>query len=176
MDDGNERPRGPPELRRRLLWLTLFRLVANTLSLAAVGARLVSESPRELSSADLGAFATIAAVYVVTLGYSFRLRFGRVGTNDAIFQSTGDLLIAAALVFLTGGAESPFTFAFSLAVIGAALLMGFRAAMVAAVASLGLYAPGGARDPGTAGRSSPRQCRPLADWSSCWSATGWPSC
>lgn len=95
--------------------------------------------PLELSAADWAGLATIGVIYALTLAYTFRLRFATVGPRDAVVQIVGDVLIAAGLVFLTGGAESPFTFTFSVAVIGAALMLGFRSALASAVASLILY-------------------------------------
>jgi two-component system sensor histidine kinase PilS (NtrC family) len=98
--------RGLPELKTRLLWLTVFRLVANSLSLGAIYLRLIEEAPRELSPGDMAGIVTVGLIYGLSLAYSIRLRFGEVGRNDAVVQLAGDILIATALVLITGGAES----------------------------------------------------------------------
>jgi two-component system sensor histidine kinase PilS (NtrC family) len=129
-------PRAPePELHTRLVWLTFFRIVANSLFLVAIAARLVPGPARELSLADTLSFGVSAAVYVSTLAYALRLRRGQAERHDAWTHVAVDVLLATALVYLSGGADSPYTFTFSLAVIEAALLLDRRGALVTAAAS-----------------------------------------
>jgi two-component system, NtrC family, sensor histidine kinase PilS len=133
----------PPEadaLRTRLIWLTVFRTVAVSLSLVAVAARLLAQAPKEPSSADKPSFAIIGLVYLSTLIYGLMLHRGRADRVAASVQVVGDLIIASALVFLTGVGESPFTFTFLLAVIGASIVLDGRGALVAAGAGALCYA------------------------------------
>ncbi len=66
------------------------------------------------------------------------LRRSRVGRGAAWSQIPLDLLLAAAVVFLTGGATSAFSFLFLVSIIGAAVLLGTRGAVVGFVgAALG---------------------------------------
>ena len=128
----------PPssDLQLKLTWLTIFRTVATTLLLAAIGGRLLSAPAEEgLSRPDSLSFALIAAVYLLTLIYGLMLRRGGAGRGVAYVQMLGDVLIASALVYLTGGTESPFTFTYSLAVIAASILLFQRGALIAALAS-----------------------------------------
>lgn len=120
------------DLRVRLLWLTLFRTVATTLILGVLAAQLASGAPRseELSTADLTSFGIIAFSYVLTLVTGLLLRAGRVGPGAAWTQIIFDVLLAASVVFLTGGARSPFTFLFLVTIVGAAVLLGTRGAIV----------------------------------------------
>lgn len=120
------------DLRVRLLWLTLFRTVATTLILGVLAAQLSSGAPRseELSTADLTSFGIIAFSYVLTLVTGLLLRAGRVGPGAAWTQIIFDVLLAASVVFLTGGARSPFTFLFLVTIVGAAVLLGTRGAIV----------------------------------------------
>lgn len=120
------------DLRVRLLWLTLFRTVATTLILGVLAAQISSGAVRsgsELSTADLTSFAIIAFSYVLTLVTGLLLRTGRVGPGAAWTQIIFDVLLAASVVFLTGGARSPFTFLFLVTIVGAAVLLGTRGAI-----------------------------------------------
>jgi two-component system sensor histidine kinase PilS (NtrC family) len=131
---------GEPELRVRLTWLTVFRTVATSLLLAVFALRLLASSPTsELSRQDTLGFIGIGLVYVLTLFYGLWLRRGRVGRNAAMVQVAGDVLIASGLVSITGGADSPFIFTYSLAVIAASILLSQRGAFVTAAACSGAY-------------------------------------
>ncbi len=133
----------PPEadaLRTRLVWLTVFRTVAVSLSLVAVAARLLMQPLEEPTRLDTLSFAVIGLVYLFTLVYGLMLRGGRADRVAAVVQVVGDLLIASVLVFLTGVGDSPFTFLYLLAVIGASILLDGRGALVAAGASALAYA------------------------------------
>ncbi|NPC84702.1 PAS domain-containing protein, partial [Pyxidicoccus fallax] len=57
------------------------------------------------------------------------------GKLDAWVQVVGDIVIATGLVYLSGGADSPLTFLYSLAVIGAAVVLDWRGALWVAAAS-----------------------------------------
>jgi two-component system sensor histidine kinase PilS (NtrC family) len=134
---------GRPEadtLRTRLVWLTVFRTVAVSLSLVAIAARLLLQPVEELSSTDVLSFVIIGLVYVFTLVYGLMLRGGRVDRVAAVIQVAGDLVIASMLVFLTGVGDSPFTFTYLLAVIGASILLDGRGALVSAGAGALAYA------------------------------------
>lgn len=131
------------DLRVRLLWLTIFRTVATTLLLVVLAARLMSlnEAP---SASDVASFVVIGTVYVLTLATGILLRRGRLGQWAAWLQAVFDIILAAAVVFLTGGIESPFTFTFLLAIIGSSVLLGRRGALVAASLSFAGYLASGA--------------------------------
>ncbi|WP_233582690.1 nitrogen regulation protein NR(II) [Corallococcus sp. CA053C] len=124
-----------PGLRSRLVWLVLFRTVAASLSLVVTVARLMTQPAQEPSRADSLSFAVIAGAYLLTVVTGLRLRRGTAGRLDATVQVVGDVLIASGLVYLSGGAESPLTFLYSLAVIGAAVVLDWRGALVAAAVS-----------------------------------------
>lgn len=124
-----------PGLRSRLVWLVLFRTVATSLSLVVTVVRLMTQPAQEPSRADSLSFAVIAGAYLLTVVTGLRLRRGTAGRLDATVQVVGDVLIATGLVYLSGGAESPLTFLYSLAVIGAAVVLDWRGALVAAAVS-----------------------------------------
>ncbi len=132
-------PPGEPELRVRLTWLSVFRTIATSLLLAVFALRLLASGPRELSRQDSLAFFGIGLVYVLTLIYGLWLRKGPVGPTAAVVQVAGDILIASGLVLVTGGADSPFSFTYSLAVISSSILLSQRGAFVTAAACSGAY-------------------------------------
>ena len=80
----------PPEadaLRTRLVWLTVFRTVAVSLSLVAVAARLLMQPlVEEPSRVDTLSFAVIGLVYLFTLVYGLMLRGGRADRVAAVVQ------------------------------------------------------------------------------------------
>ncbi|HLL52029.1 MAG TPA: ATP-binding protein [Myxococcaceae bacterium] len=120
-----------------MVWLALFRMVAVTLLLAATAARLLAEIPQsgDLSREDSLSFVLIGVVYAMNLVYAVLLRRGWVGRWAAYLQVLGDVVLASALVYVTGGVDSPYTFIYSLAVIGASILLSHRAAQLAAAVS-----------------------------------------
>ncbi|MHB8876190.1 MAG: two-component system sensor histidine kinase NtrB [Myxococcaceae bacterium] len=119
-----------------MTWLTLFRTVATTLLLGATVARLLSgPAAAEFSRDESASFFLIALVYILTLIYGLVLRRGTAGRGVAYAQVLGDVLLATSLVYLTGGADSPFTFAYSIAVVAASILLYQRGALIAAMAS-----------------------------------------
>lgn len=128
-----------PDLKTKLTWLSLFRVFAASGLLLALAIRRLLGPPTELSSADVVTFALVGLVYLLTLGYGFFLRRGKVGPNGAYVQVIGDVVLASGVVFLTGAGESPFTFTYSIAVIAAAVILYQRGALVAAGASAAAF-------------------------------------
>ncbi|WP_426754254.1 two-component system sensor histidine kinase NtrB [Myxococcus sp. Y35] len=109
--------------------------MAASLSLVITLARLLLHPSQELSRADTLSLAVIIIAYVSTVVVGLRLRKGQGGFGDAWVQVVGDVAIATGLVFLSGGADSPLTFLYSLAVIGASVVLDRRGALWAAAAS-----------------------------------------
>ncbi|MCP3105078.1 ATP-binding protein [Myxococcus sp. K15C18031901] len=112
--------------------MVLFRTVAASLSLVITVARLLLQPLEEPSRADTLSLAVIIAAYVSTVVVGIRLRREKAGRMDAWVQVLGDVVIATGLVFLSGGSDSPLTFLYSLAVIGAAVVLDWRGALWAA--------------------------------------------
>lgn len=132
--------RAPPgasaELWTKLVWVTAFRTVAVTLLLAVSVVRLLANPPLQgPSTQDSLIFAAITAVYLLTLGYALWLRRREVGPGAAWLQVGADILLASGLVYITGGADSPYAFTYLLAVVAGSILLYQRGAVVAAVSS-----------------------------------------
>jgi two-component system sensor histidine kinase PilS (NtrC family) len=125
------------ELKVKLTWVVVFRTVAISLLLIVSVVRLLS-SPQttELSPVDSFSFALIGGVYLLTLIYGVLLRQGLgVSLQGARAQVVGDVILSSSLVYLTGAADSPFVFTYSLAVVAAAILLFRRGAFVTATAT-----------------------------------------
>ncbi len=125
------------DLKVKLTWVVVFRTVAISLLLVVSVFRLISDpQPGELSAADSLSFALIAGVYLITLIYGLLLRQGLgASRRGAMAQVVGDIILASSLVYLTGAADSPFVFTYSLAVVASAILLFRRGAFVTAAAS-----------------------------------------
>lgn len=123
-----------------MLWLTLFRTVASTVLLVTLVARLLSEDlPEALSLTEWASFLLLGGLYGLTLLTSVLVRAGRVSRPIAWTQVVADVLLASALVALTGGNDSPFTFVYLLAIISSSVLLFRRGAFVALGLSVALY-------------------------------------
>lgn len=126
-------------LHRRLVWLTLFRLVLVTVLLggtAVVGWR-AAHAPEDL---DTPLYGLILATYAGSLAVALLLRAARRLATAAAAHVIFDVLLAAGLVALTGRAESVFIFMFLLAIVNGAILLGRRGAAASLALSLGAYA------------------------------------
>ena len=122
------------ELRRRLRMLTVIRIALATVLLGATA--LIEWQARIQSSASVATEVTIyrlvAIVCLLSLFYVTALRFvagRRQLVVLAYVQLCGDALFAAALVYITGGTASVFTFFFSLTIVLAAIIL-FRAGAI----------------------------------------------
>jgi len=123
-------------LHRRLVWLTLLRIVLTTVLLAASTLILLKAQRDELGRYERILYGIVAASYLASLIYLLLLRSTRVVSSPLAYtQVAGDVLIASCLVYLTGGTESVVVFMFPLTVVSAAVLLYRRGAMVAAVLS-----------------------------------------
>lgn len=113
----------------RLLWLSAFRTIAATL-LLVVSAIGFARSPQpDIRPAVVAAFVVAAFAYLWILVTGILLRRGRSSEIWFRVQPFFDPLLATSVVWLTGGAASPFWFGFLLSIIGAALVGQRRGAL-----------------------------------------------
>ena len=123
-------------LYRRLVWLTLLRIAIVTVLLGAAAAVVLKSDTEDLGRVEQVLYGLILATYAASLAYLFVLRkTRRIRDRFAYVQISGDVLIAACLVYLTGGAESIVVFMFPLTVVSAAVVLYRRGAVVSAVLS-----------------------------------------
>ncbi len=126
------------ELRRRLTRLMAVRTVVISLVLGlTIWVGDVVHVPRD-SPAYLVLLGAVIATYVLTIVYALLLRRGLDAARLVWPQLVGDLAITSLLVYVTGGAQSAYTFFFALSVVGASVVRYRRGAIVIAAASIGL--------------------------------------
>jgi two-component system sensor histidine kinase PilS (NtrC family) len=127
------------ELRRRIGYLMLFRVVLITVVLGVTVA-LNLASPEELGAPQqVLLFGVIVVTYSFSLGYAFWLSRVARPLRFADAQLAGDLLFTTFLVHITGGAQSGYTFLYPLSIVGAATVRYRRGAVIVAVASAVLF-------------------------------------
>jgi two-component system sensor histidine kinase PilS (NtrC family) len=132
-------PAEPPEtrdLRRKLLWLSAFRIAGVTV-LIGTTALLVFQPGEPLGGRVVALLSLLAASSnVFQVGVVVLLRFRRWIRTLAVAHIAGDVAFTGFLVYLTGGADSLFTFLFLLSIVNGSLLLGKPGAWTAAAVSL----------------------------------------
>ena len=116
-------------LARQLKWLTLFRVALVTVLLAATVVFNLQDDSTISERLYVYLYYLCMVVYVLSFGYTLAQRFLTAERQLQVLvyaQFTGDILLASALVLVTGGTDSAFTFFFSLVIIGGAIVL-FRA-------------------------------------------------
>ena len=125
------------ELRRQLDWLMTFRVVIITTLM--VSTFVIELMYRPLLS--LQPFYVLAVVtYAMTIAYAILSRALRAVLPQIYAQLIGDLLVVTGFVYLTGGAESPFSFLYLLTIIIGSILLVRRGGFVVAASSWLMYA------------------------------------
>jgi len=125
-------------LHRKLVWLTLFRILLVTSLLggtAALGWRHVAGG----AATGSPLYGLVLATYLASLASAWWLRHGGRLLLLAYLQIGFDVATASAVVAVTGRAESVFVFMFSLAIVNGSILVGRRGAGAALVLSLLAY-------------------------------------
>jgi two-component system sensor histidine kinase PilS (NtrC family) len=123
-------------LYRRLVWTTLLRIALVSALLSVAAALLFRAEEKRLTAVEQALFAIVIGTYAASLAYLLILRSAKAWRGRlAYVQVVGDVLIAACLVWLTGGTESILLFMFPLAVVTAAVLLYRRGAIFAALLS-----------------------------------------
>ncbi len=128
------------QLFRKLAWLTLFRLLTVTVLLGGT-AFATWKAPGELGQAASSLFDLVLATYIVSIGFAIALHWRIAPQVLAYGQVALDIGIAAAVVSLTGLAESVFVFMFLLAIVNGSILLFRRGAVSAAALSVAVYLP-----------------------------------
>ncbi len=126
------------DARRTVLYLMLFRVGLATFLLGAmVVVALLQERPESLSWPFARfVFALLAATYLATLVYALALRRVKDPVRFAAVQMGVDLTLITWLVHATGGAQSAFTFLYTVDVVAVALLPRKNGAASVAAASI----------------------------------------
>lgn len=126
-------------LANQIRWLMFFRVVTTTFLLVTT---IVVEFRHAGAAADTALtalYGLIFSIYVLTVIYALILPRLAGEKVQAYIQIVGDLLATTAIIYLTGGLESIFSFMYILYIINAGILLKIRGAVMAASISAILY-------------------------------------
>jgi PAS domain S-box-containing protein len=127
-------------LRDRLKWFLFVRVLIVSFFLGALALVYLGELNHRYAVSVSLLLAAIATTYALTIiSAIFLLRLKQVN-GFAYLQLLFDILLTTGVIFVTGGADSPFGSLYSLVVINAAVLMSTPGAIVAAAGSSICYA------------------------------------
>src|SRR3990167_4284640 len=122
------------DLRRRVSRLLLLRTLVVTVVLGL--SLWVLESTKAPSRAAVWLQSgIIAATYLSSIAFGVLLRRGAAPHQLAIPMQASDLAVTSLLVYLTGGATSPYTFLYALSIVSAGALSYRRGAVLVTIAS-----------------------------------------
>jgi two-component system, NtrC family, sensor histidine kinase PilS len=136
-------PEGPgptAPLRRKLAWLLVFRLTLVTVLLGGTAAWQVRAGGLVTPLAS-ALYSLVIATYLASLVFAAWLAAGRALAVLAWFQVLTDVILATAVISLTGYTESVFVFMYSLAIVEGSILLFRRGALWALALSLAAYLP-----------------------------------
>lgn len=123
------------DLQRRVSRLLLLRTLVATVVLALSSWLLLTGEQHQRPAVWLQS-AIIAVTYLTSIGFGILLRRGFEPGSLARPMQAADLVVTSMLVYVTGGAQSPYTFLYALSVVGAGALSYRRGAAVVTGASL----------------------------------------
>lgn len=124
------------DVRRRVARLLLLRtLVVSVVLGLSLWLLLRSETPAR--AAVWLQSMIIGATYIGSIVFGVLLQRGFSPKRVARPMLANDLVLTSALVFITGGAESPYTFLYALTVVSGGVLSYRRGAVVVTIAALG---------------------------------------
>ena len=121
----------PEPLFKTLLGVAAVRVAVVTLALAVLVVLVQVNPPAEVQAIGTWQYVLIGVTYASSLVYLAFLRQRRFLRVLAWGQSVLDALIISVLVFMTGGVESVFTFAYTFPILGASSTLYRRGATVA---------------------------------------------
>jgi two-component system, NtrC family, sensor histidine kinase PilS len=128
-------PTTTADLRRRVARLLLLRTIVVSVVLGlSLWLLLNGEAPA--SAAVWLQSSVIAATYLSSIVFGVLLRQGFAPGRVARPMLANDLVLTSALVYITGGAQSPYTFLYALTIVAAGALLYRRGAVVTTVSSL----------------------------------------
>ena len=127
-------------LKGKLQWLMFFRVLVATffLGIATVAQLRRSESYVTIHLVYL--YVLTGSAFVLTFIYALILPYVRRLVFFAYLQITADIFFVTALLFITGGINSVFSFLYSISIISASICLFISGGLFAATAASCLYA------------------------------------
>ncbi len=132
---GRPQPAPVSDLRGRVTRLLLLRTVV--ISVVLVLSLWLQVAGGQSSRSVLWLQSLLMSVtYVSTIVFGVLLRRGFAPRRVALPMQATDLAVTSLLVYVTGGAQSPYTFLYALSIVAAGALSYRRGAIVVTIASL----------------------------------------
>ncbi len=129
-------PAPKSDLRRRVTLLLLLRTLVVSVVLG-LSLWLLSTQDAPSRAAVWMQSAVIAATYLSSILFGVLLRMGVPPRTVALPMHAVDVAVTSLLVYVTGGAQSPYTFLFALSIVTAGALSYRRGAVGVTLASIG---------------------------------------
>jgi len=123
------------ELLSKIKWLMLLRLLFATFLLVATVVVQARAYPTFFNTSLLSLYILTGVIYFLTLCYALLLNRIRKHILFAYVQLFLDVLFVTALIYVTGGIESIFSFMYILTIINAAIMLYRRGGLLIASAS-----------------------------------------
>jgi len=133
---GPPQPTPASDLRGRVSKLLLLRTVVVSVVLALSLWLQVTGGTTSRGAVWLQS-ALLSATYVSSIVFGVLLRRGFAPRRVARPMQATDLVVTSLLVYVTGGAQSPYTFLYALSIVAAGALAYRRGAVILTIASLG---------------------------------------
>lgn len=131
--------RGQKGIETRVWWLMFFRFAIASF-LLGIAAIIQFRMPDSLSVASIRAiYIIIGATYLLSIVYVFLWKSIKNVATNVYIQSTFDILLVTALVYVTGGIESVYSTLYPLIIIYSVLFLGRRGGLFVASVSGILY-------------------------------------
>ena len=127
------------DLARKLAIVAALRIALVSVSLGASFALIDIEAIDVRADVTTWEYTLIAAAYAVSLAYALALRYSSRVTALAYAQVIVDSMLVTWLVLMTGGSDSVFSFAYVFVVLGAAMTLFRRGAVIGSLLSLLLF-------------------------------------
>lgn len=125
----------PSDLRRRVSRLLLLRtLVVSVVLGLSMWLLTAGETPPR--AAVWLQSSIIAATYLSLIGFGLTLRAGVAPRKVAIVMQAADIAVTSLLVYVTGGAQSPYAFLYALSIVAGGALYYRRGAVAVTIASV----------------------------------------
>lgn len=127
------------DLKKRVIWLMTYRMVIVTLLMGATAFLHLKEGRSLLPSSVILIYSLIGTSYLLTIVSLFTITFVKKIDLFADLQVVADVLLATALVYVTGGIESIFSFLYIFIIIGAGIVLYGKLVFLTASLSSILY-------------------------------------
>jgi len=132
------RPLGD-DLKKRVIWLMTYRMVIVTLLMGATAFIYPKEGASLLPHSIIPIYALLGTSYLLTILSLITITVVKEIDLFADIQVVADVLLATALVYVTGGIDSIFSFLYIFIIMGAGIVLHGRLVFLTASLSSILY-------------------------------------